>query len=73
MTCINLQIIAARLRVAKNFNLLIEAGICSNIAAAIVSRFKNIAFSEIRVDDERIVLCYRTCKTTMSIDYKIVA
>jgi len=73
MTCINTQIIATRLRLAKNFDMLIDVGIDHDTAASIIHKHSNIAFSEIRVSDDAVVIHYKTCRTTLSVDYAIVA
>ncbi|QTH80249.1 hypothetical protein PA10_00049 [Pseudomonas phage pPa_SNUABM_DT01] len=73
MSSINKQIIATRLRVAKNFNLLIGAGVDSMVAAEIVSKHNNLAFNDIRVADDRIVIEYKTCTSKHSVDFPIAA
>lgn len=73
MSTINAQVIAARLRVAKNFMMLINAGIDSNIAANIVSKYRNLSFGDIRIADDKVIICYSTCSTKHSINYTLVA
>ncbi|MNZ85405.1 hypothetical protein D3C78_1041950 [compost metagenome] len=73
MSSINKQIIATRLRVAKNFTLLIDAGIESDLAASIVSKHNQLAFSDIRVADDRIVIGYKTCASKHSVTFPIAA
>lgn len=73
MSSLNAQVIATRLRVAKNFTLLIDSGVESSVAAQIVKKYMTIAFSEVRVSDDRIVICYKTCSARMTLDYTLVA
>ena len=73
MSCINASIIATRLRVAKNFKLLINAGIDSDVAAAIVSKHKTLAFSDVRIADDRVVIQFNTCSSKRTVDYTLVA
>lgn len=73
MSSINAQVIAARLRVAKNFNMLIASGIESAVAAEIVRKHNHLSFSDVRVADDRIVICYKTCTTKHSVDFPIAA
>lgn len=73
MSCINATIIATRLRVAKNFTLLIDTGLESDLAADIVKKYNHLAFSDIRVADDRIVIGYKTCTTACSVEFAIAA
>ena len=70
---INAQVVAARLRVAKNFMLLIECGIERDVAVEIVKKHKDIAFSNVLVSDDRIVICYKTCTSEKKINFPIAA
>lgn len=69
----NAQIVAARLRVAKNFMLLIDSGVESQLAADIVKQHKGIAFSNVLVADDKIVICYKTCTSEIKVDFKLAA
>lgn len=73
MSTINAQIVAARLRVAKNFMMLVNAGIDSNVAASIVRKYRNLSFGDVRIADDKVVICYNTCTTKHSINYTLVA
>jgi hypothetical protein len=73
MTTINAKIIATRLRVAKNFTMLISAGVESNVAASIVSKLANLSFSDIRIADDKVVIDYKTCVSKHSVDFFLAA
>lgn len=73
MSSINAQVVAARLRVVKNFNMLIASGIEPAMAVEIVRKHNRLAFSDVLVADDRIVICYKTCTTKHSVDFPIAA
>ncbi|MCY1281314.1 hypothetical protein D9M68_17800 [compost metagenome] len=73
MSTINAKIIATRLRVAKNFTMLINAGVESDVAASIVSKYNNLSFGDIRIADDKVVICYNTCTTKRSVDFTLAA
>jgi hypothetical protein len=73
MSSINAKIIATRLRVAKNFTMLLSAGVESTLAALIVSKHNALSFSDIRIADDKVVICYNTCASKHSVDFTIAA
>ena len=73
MTSINTQVIATRLRVAKNFMLLINAGLESSVAAEIVKQHKHLSFNEVRFSDDKVVVCYKTCTSQHRVEFAIAA
>lgn len=73
MKTINAQIVATRLRVAKNFMLLVDSGIDSEVAAEIVKKYKDIAFNEVRVADDKVVVCFKTCRSEKKLSFPIAA
>lgn len=73
MSTINAKIIATRLRVAKNFTMLINAGVESVVAASIVSKHNNLTFSDVRIADDKVVIDYKTCVSKHSVDFVLAA
>lgn len=73
MSTINAQVIAARLRVAKNFMMLINAGLDSSFAANIVKQYKNLSFNEVRFTDDKVIVGYKTCTSQHSVEFAVAA
>lgn len=73
MSSINAQTIALRNRLVGNFDLLVNAGVDVDIAGEIVRKHKELAFSEIRFTDDKIVILYKTCRSTHRVEFPIAA
>ncbi|MNP88956.1 hypothetical protein D3C85_13500 [compost metagenome] len=73
MPSINDQVAATRLRVAKNYMLLISAGVDETTASEIIKKFTNLTFSEVRYTDDKVVLHYETCTAKRSVDFSVAA
>lgn len=73
MSSIDIKTIATRLRVAKNFGMLVDSGIDSETATAIVCQYRDYTFNEVRVADDRVVICYKTCASNHSVNFPIAA
>lgn len=70
---INANTIATRFRVARNFDMLVKSGIDGHTAAEIVKQHKNVAFDEIRISDDKVVVIYKTCAAKHSFDIPVAA
>ncbi len=73
MSSIDLQTIAKHLRLAKNFNLLVDAGIDPETAEAAVRQYGSMQFNDVRVTDDRIIIQYATCVSKHNVVFPIAA
>jgi len=73
MSSISAQVIATRFRVVRNFDLLVESGIDSKQAVEIVKLHNKLAFHDVRITDDKIVIIYKTCTTVKSFDIPVAA
>ena len=73
MSSINAQIIALRNRLVGNFDLLVNAGVEVDVAGEIVRKHKELSFSEVRFTDDKIIILYKTCRTTHRVEFPFAA